>query len=150
VHTLQSPCTSSLLRWNTLQSPFLPSSLVLDTHSPLVCLSIAPLYGLRHSPASCRLPPSRHSGQTPNRPSRTLRSTDRNNASVTVGHLASTPHKLPPLLSTMLYEYSFTTYLHQSLPRHHHPLQPAIPSKPPNALLFGGEGGITFFLLTPV
>jgi hypothetical protein len=31
---------------------------VLDTHSPLVCLSIAPLYGLRHSPASCRLPPS--------------------------------------------------------------------------------------------
>jgi hypothetical protein len=31
---------------------------VLDTHSPLVCLSIAPLYGLRYSPASCRLPPS--------------------------------------------------------------------------------------------
>jgi hypothetical protein len=31
---------------------------VLDTHSPLVCLSIAPLYGLRYSPVSCRLPPS--------------------------------------------------------------------------------------------
>jgi hypothetical protein len=31
---------------------------VLDTHSPLVCLSIAPLYGLRYSPASCQLPPS--------------------------------------------------------------------------------------------
>jgi hypothetical protein len=43
---------------NTLQSPFLPSLSVLDTHSPLVCLSIAPLYGLRYSPASCRLPPS--------------------------------------------------------------------------------------------
>jgi hypothetical protein len=31
---------------------------VLDTHSPLVCLPIAPLYGLRYSPVSCRLPPS--------------------------------------------------------------------------------------------
>jgi hypothetical protein len=38
---------------------------VLDTHSPLVCLSIAPLYGLRYSPASCRLPPSDIQDKTP-------------------------------------------------------------------------------------
>jgi hypothetical protein len=50
---------------------------VLDTHSPLVCLSIAPLYGLRYSPALANF---RHLTfrTNPNRPSRTLRSTDRN------------------------------------------------------------------------
>jgi hypothetical protein len=51
---------------------------VLDTHSPLVCLSIAPLYGLRYSPALANF---RHLTfrTNPHRPSRTLRSTDRNN-----------------------------------------------------------------------
>jgi hypothetical protein len=50
---------------------------VLDTHSPLVCLSITPLYGLCYSPALANF---RHLTfrTNPHRPSRTLRSTDRN------------------------------------------------------------------------
>jgi hypothetical protein len=50
---------------------------VLNTHSPLVCLSIAPLYGLRYSPALANF---RHLTfrTNPHRPSRTLRSTNRN------------------------------------------------------------------------
>jgi hypothetical protein len=38
---------------------------VLDTHSPLVCVSIAPLYGLRYSPAFLPTSAIRHSGQPP-------------------------------------------------------------------------------------
>jgi hypothetical protein len=58
---------------------------VLDTHSPLVCLSIAPLYGLRYSPVLVNF---RHLTfrTNPNRPSRTLRSTDRNSVLGFVTH----------------------------------------------------------------
>jgi hypothetical protein len=42
-----------------------------------VCSSIAPLYGLRHSPALAHFR-HRHSGQTPSHPRRTIQFTDRN------------------------------------------------------------------------
>jgi hypothetical protein len=64
-HTLQSHC-------------LLIHSLALSLRPTLVCLSIALLYGLQYSPALANFC-HRHSGQPPQRPRQTLRSTDRNN-----------------------------------------------------------------------
>jgi hypothetical protein len=71
---------------NFVESLHLLHPLALNLRSPLVCLSIAPLYGLRYSPVLAHFH-HRHSGQPHHRPRRTLRPTDHN----TVGATADSP-----------------------------------------------------------